>query len=133
MFINRLINLTEKWFTPFVLLWCLCSLLLGLFILNDFILAIEASLICLLMYFVGSGVFGSLINLQVQDSNPSNFIKYVTLIFWGVGIGAFILFLTFGLFTTIEENSTRYSLLVSSVFPLGISKGAAKRWKNFNN
>ncbi|NQZ10038.1 MAG: hypothetical protein HRT35_23045 [Algicola sp.] len=57
--INKYINLSEKWLTKIVLVWCLASFLIGLFTLDDLALVIAAPLMTVFMYFAGMAMLGN--------------------------------------------------------------------------
>ncbi|WP_334016230.1 hypothetical protein [Alteromonas sp. S167] len=128
---NHYILLSEKWLTKIALLWCGFSVLLGFVVQVEIALIIAAPLMTLCMFFAGMVLSSTLIGFQkinpFAKSNP-NFIKFAILFFWSFGIIAALYFLSSGIFQVDEKNSTRYFLVVASVFPLGPTLGAAKEW-----
>ena len=128
------INFSEKWFTKFSLLWCSVSLCIGLFTVNDLALVITAPIMTVFMYFAAIVMVTLVIGFQRVNpfnSPKSNFVKYAILLCWGFGIFGFINFLFTGLFQTTEFENSNYFMIVGSVFPLGVSVGAAKEWSKF--
>ena len=125
------ITFSEKWFTKFSLLWCSISLLIGLYAINDFALAIAAPLMTIFMYF--AAIVMAKFVLGFQRVNPlispkSKFLTYAILLFWAFGIFAFFNFVLTGIFQTTEFENANYFIVVGAVFPLGISVGSAKEW-----
>ena len=132
LLINNYINLSNKWLTKFVLVWCSISLLVGAYAINDLALAISAPLMTVFMYFAGMAMLMFIIGFQRVNpfnSPKSKLIDYAIIFFWCFGIFGFIIFLTFGIFETSEFENSNFFYIVASVFPLGASLGAAKQWK----
>ncbi|NQZ12472.1 MAG: hypothetical protein HRT35_35405 [Algicola sp.] len=130
--LNKYINLSEKWLTKIVLVWCLASLLIGLFTLDDLALVIAVPLMTVFMYFAGMAMLMAIIGFQRVNpfnSTKSKFIDYAIIFFWVGGIFGFMNFLTIGIFQSSDIENSRYFFIVASVFPLGSSLGAAKQWK----
>ena len=131
--LNNYINLSEKWLTKFVLVWCSVSLAVGLYAIDDLGLAIAAPLMTVVMYFAGMGMLMLIIGFQRvnpinRNSSKSKFLDYAVIFFWGFGIYGFINFLIFGIFESSEFENSNFFFIVASVFPLGASLGAAKEW-----
>ena len=130
--LNKYINLSEEWLTKIVLVWCLASLLIGLFALDDLALAIAAPLMTIFSYFAFVVMLMAIISFQHVNpfnSAKSKFIKYGIIFFWCFGFFAFINFLTFGIFESSDFENSNFFFIVASVFPLGASLGAAKEWR----
>ncbi|PKF56413.1 hypothetical protein CW748_10700 [Alteromonadales bacterium alter-6D02] len=130
--LNKYINLSDKWLTKFVLVWCSVSLVIGLYAIDDLALAIAAPLMTLFMYFAAMAMLIFVIGFQrinPFNSPNSKFVEYATIFFWGCGILGFISSLMAGIFQTTGIDNSKYFLIVASAFPLGIALGATKEWK----
>ncbi len=133
--LNKYINLSDKWLTKFVLVWCSVSLVLGLYTIDDLALAIAAPLMTLFMYFAAMAMLMLVIGFQrinPFNSPKSKFVEYATIFFWGCGILGFISSLIAGIFQTTDVDNSKYFLIVASAFPLGVALGATKEWKKLS-
>ena len=133
--LNKYINLSDKWLTKFVLVWCSVSLMIGLYTVDDLALAIAAPLMTLFMYFAAMAMLMLVIGFQrinPFNSPKSKFVEYATIFFWVCGIFGFISFLIAGIFQTTDVDNSRYFLIVASAFPLGAALGATKEWKKLS-
>ena len=130
--LNNYIELSNKWLTKFVLIWCSMSLLLGLYAIDDLALAIAAPLMTIFMYFAGMAMFMFIIGFQRVNpfnSPKSKIVDYAIIFFWCFGVFGFINFLIFGIFESSKFENSNFFFIVASVFPLGASLGAAKQWE----
>ena len=133
--LNKYINLSDKWLTKFVLVWCSVSLMIGLYTVDDLALAIAAPLMTLFMYFAAMAMLMLVIGFQrinPFNSPKSKFVEYATIFFWVCGIFGFISFLIAGIFQTTDVDNSKYFLIVASAFPLGAALGATKEWKKLS-
>ena len=133
--LNKYINLSDKWLTKFVLVWCSVSLIIGLYTVDDLALAIAAPLMTLFMYFAAMAMLMLVIGFQrinPFNSPKSKLVEYAAIFFWFCGIFGFISFLIAGIFQTTDVDNSRYFLIVASAFPLGAALGATKEWKKLS-
>ena len=130
--LNNYIELSNKWLTKFVLTWCSAWLLVGIYAIDDLALAISAPLMTVFMYFAGMAMLMFIIGFQRVNpfnSAKSKVVDYAIIFFWCSGVFGFFNFLIFGIFNSSEFENSNFFFIVASVFPLGASLGAAKKWK----
>lgn len=120
---------TEEYTVMAGLVWCAISVGVGVTFIGIAV-GIAIPFMTFLMLFIGKWMIKFL--LFVQKANPIISRKqfdFVILFFWASGILGFLCILMQGGFGHPAEAADTYFYIAASIFPLGVSLGAAEKWE----
>jgi len=120
---------TDKWAFKACIAWCAITSLFGC-IYVGVTEGIAIPLMTLFMVLAGSWMLKIL--LAFHKSNPfvnRRIYDSAVLFFWAGGILGFASILAFGLNHLLTGLTEGYFFISASIFPLGVSIGASKKWE----